>query len=166
VIKQNISLTSDAYELAFQAPNLTGTVQDSVGNSLAMSGKGVDISIQKYVNTNWNWYKNIWISDPAYAIRIDDPGTYRLAVNPYDFDNYSLTYSDNFYVNNSLEVSTNQSSGFSSQLISFNVRLKSNNFNFKVLNPIDESLRASMDEDRVKQIVFSKMVLAKKDTKR
>jgi hypothetical protein len=31
---------------------------------------------------------------------------------------------------------------------------------------MDESLRASMDEDRVKQIVFSKMVLANKETKR
>ena len=171
VIKQNISLTSDAYELAFQAPNITGTVQDSVGNSLAMSGKGVDISIQKYVNTNWNWYKNIWISDPAYSIRIDDPGTYRLAVNPYEFDNYSLTYSDTFYVNNSLEVSTNQSSGFTSQLTSFNIRLKSNNFNFKVLNPIDEKPIASsrlaiykLDNSGAETYYADRYVYSKKDS--
>ena len=37
---------------------------------------------------------------------------------------------------------------------------------YAILNPMDESLRASMDEDRVKQIVFSKMVLANKETKR
>jgi hypothetical protein len=138
VTKQNISLTNDAYELQFQAPNIVGTLQDSTGNILAMSGKGVDVSIQKFTNGNWNWYKNFWLNDPSFAIRIDEAGTYRLAVNPYDFENYSLTYSSSFYVNNSQEASTNSSSGFSSQLTGFNVRLRENNFNFTVLNPIDE----------------------------
>ena len=138
VIKQNISLTGDAFELEFQAPNVKGSILDSAGNSLAMLGKGLDVSVQKYVNSNWNWYKNFWLSDPAFAIRIDEAGTYRLVVNPYDFENYSVTTSSSFYINNSLEASTNQSSGFVIQLTAFNVQLKSNNFNFKVLNPIDE----------------------------
>jgi hypothetical protein len=136
--KQNISLTGDAFELQFQAPNIKGSIQDPSGNLLAMSGKGVDVQVQKLTNSNWNYYKGIWVNDPVIALRIDEPGTYRLVVNPYDFDNYSMTYSANFYVNSSLEASTNESSGFSSQLTNFNVVLKSNNFIYKVLNPIDE----------------------------
>jgi branched-chain amino acid transport system substrate-binding protein len=150
--KQSISITSDAYELEFQAPNVKGTLQDSFGSPLAMAGKGVDLSIQKYVNSNWNWHKNIWLNDPEFTIRIDEPGTYRLAVNPYDFDNYSLTYSANFYVNSALDASASSSSGFTAQLSNFNVLLKSNNFNYKVLNPIDD-----------KPIAFSRVAIYKKD---
>ena len=138
VTKQSISATGNAFELEFQAPNIKGSIQDSSGNLLSMVDKGLDVTIQRFTNSNWNYYKNLWLSDPTFAIRIDEPGTYRLVVNPYDFENYSLTYSPNFYVNNSLEASTSESSGFSAQIANFNVRLKSNNFNFKVLNPIDE----------------------------
>ena len=152
VVKQNVSLTLDAYELEYQAPNVKGSILDSTGNPLAMVGKSLDISIQKFTNSNWNWYKNIWLSEPTFAVRIDDPGTYRLVVNPYDFENYSVTTSSSFYVNNSLEASTNQSSGFVTQLTGFTVQLKSNNFNFKVLNPIDE-----------KPIAFSRVAIFKQD---
>jgi branched-chain amino acid transport system substrate-binding protein len=152
VMKQNISLTGDAYELEFQAPNIKGSILDSTGSALAMSGKGLDISIQKYTSSNWNHYKNIWLSEPTFAVRIDDPGTYRLVVNPYDFENYSLTTSSTFYVNSSLEASTNESSGFATQLTGFNVQMKSNNFNFKVLNPIDE-----------KPIAFSRIAIYKQN---
>ena len=152
VIKQNVSLTGDAYELEYQAPNIKGSILDSTGNALAMSGKGLDVSIQKYTSSNWNWYKNFWLNDPAFAVRIDDPGTYRFVVNPYDFENYSLTTSSTFYVNSSLEASTNESSGFATQLTGFNVQLKSNNFNFKVLNPIDE-----------KPIAFTRIAFYKQD---
>jgi hypothetical protein len=136
--KQNILLTGDAYELQFQAPNIRGNLLDPSGNQLAMSGKGVDVQVQKLTNSNWNYYKGIWVNDPLIALRIDEPGTYRLVVNPYDFDNYSLTYSVNFYVNSNLEASISEASGFSTQLTNFNITLKNNNFNFKVLNPIDE----------------------------
>ena len=152
VIKQNIAITSGVYELEFQAPNIAGTIQDALGNALAMSGKGLDVSVQKYTDGNWNWYKNFWLYDPSFAIRVDEAGTYRLALNPYDFENYSLTYSSNFYVNNSLEASTNASSGFRSQLTDFNVQLKENNFNFKILNPIDE-----------KPVVFTRVAIFKID---
>jgi len=152
VTKQNVSVTSGAYELEFQAPNVKGTLQDAAGGTLAMTGKGLDISIQKYANSNWGYYKNIWLTDPAFAVRIDDPGTYRLVINPYDFENYSVTTSSSFYVNSSLEASTNASSGFAPQLTGFNVQLKSNNFNFKVLNPIDE-----------KPIAFSRLSIYKQD---
>jgi branched-chain amino acid transport system substrate-binding protein len=138
VTKQIISATGNAFELEFQAPNIKGSIQDASGNLLSMVDKGLDVTIQRFTNSNWNYYKNLWLSDPTFAIRIDEPGTYRLVVNPYDFENYSLTYSPNFYVNNSLEASTSESSGFSAQIANFNIRLKSNNFNFKVLNPIDE----------------------------
>jgi hypothetical protein len=138
VTKQSISATGNAFELEFQAPNIKGSIQDSSGNLLSMVDKGLDVTIERFTNSNWNYYKNLWLSDPTFAIRIDEPGTYRMVVNPYDFENYSLTYSSNFYVNNSLEASTSESSGFSAQIANFNVRLKSNNFNFKVLNPIDE----------------------------
>ena len=152
VVKQNVSLTGDAYELEYQAPNIKGSILDSTGNALAMSGKGLDVSIQKYTSSNWNWYKNFWLNDPAFAVRIDDPGTYRFVVNPYDFENYSVTTSSTFYVNSSLEASTNESSGFATQLTGFNVQLKSNNFNFKVLNPIDE-----------KPIAFTRVSFYKQD---
>jgi hypothetical protein len=104
-----------------------------------MAGKGLSLSVQKEINPGqWNYYRNYWVNDPNFELRIDEEGAYRVLVDPYEFENYSRTYSATFYINSNLEVSLTNGSGYVSQLTDLNVRLKGNNFNFQVLNPIDE----------------------------
>jgi branched-chain amino acid transport system substrate-binding protein len=139
VSKQSVSATNGVFELSFQAPQIKGVIQDSQGNQLAMSKKGLSLNIEKEVNPGqWIYYRNYWISDPSFELRIDEAGAYRVAVNPYQFENYSLTYSPTFYINSNFEASLTSGSGFSSQLSNFNIRLIENNLKFQVLNPIDE----------------------------
>ena len=139
VSKQTVSASNDIFELSFQAPQVKGVIQDSQGNQLAMSGKGLSLSIEREVNPGeWNYYRNYWISDPSFELRIDEAGTFRVTIDPYQFENYSLTYSSTFYINSNFEASLTNGSGFASQLSNFNIRLKENNLKFQVLNPIDE----------------------------
>jgi branched-chain amino acid transport system substrate-binding protein len=139
VSKQSVTATNGVFELAFQAPQIKGVVQDSLGNQLSMAGKGLNLTLQKENNPGqWNYYRNYWINDPSFELRVDEEGSYRVLVDPYDFENYSRTYSATFYLNSNLEVSLTNGSGYVSQLTDLNVRLKGNNFNFQVLNPIDE----------------------------
>lgn len=139
VSKQSVTPVNGIYELSFQAPQIKGVVQDSQGNQLAMSGKGLTLNIEKEVNPGqWRYYRNYWINDPNFELRIDEEGAYRIALDPYQFENYSLTYSPTFYISSTFEVSLTNGSGFTPQLPNFNVRLKENNLKFQVLNPIDE----------------------------
>lgn len=139
VSRQSVTPTNGIYELEFQAPQLKGLVQDSLGSQLAMAGKGLSLSLQKEINPGqWNHYRNYWVNDPNIEFRIDEEGTFRVLVDPYDFENYSRTYSSTFYINSNFEVSLTSGSGFVPQIANFNIRLKENNFSFQVLNPIDD----------------------------
>jgi len=139
VSKQAVTATNGIYELVFQAPQIKGQVKDSLGNQLAMAGKGLNIGVQKEISSGkWTYYRNYWVNDPNFELRIDEEGTYRVLVDPYDFEDYSRTYSASFYINSNLEISLTNGSGYVPQLSDFSVRLKGNNFNFQVLNPIDE----------------------------
>jgi hypothetical protein len=139
VSKQTVTASNGIFELSFQAPQIKGLVQDNQGNQLAMADKGLSLSIEKEINPGqWNHYRSYWISDPNFELRIDEEGTYRVAINPYQFENYSLTYSSTFYINSNFEASLSSNSGFASQLANLDIRLKGNNLKFQVLNPIDE----------------------------
>jgi hypothetical protein len=68
-----------------------------------MAGKGLSISLEKEINPGqWNYYRNYWVNDPNFELRIDEEGTYRVLVDPYDFVKYSRTYSAAFYINSNL----------------------------------------------------------------
>lgn len=135
-----ISPVNGVYALSFLPPNMSGSIKNAQGTNVDLSPKGGTIEVQKWTeNQYWSGVRNYWISSTSYEFRIEGEGKYRLYVIPYDNSDYSATYSQEFYVNASNQVSTSATTGFSSSLTNFHVALNTNNLLFKVLNPIDDN---------------------------
>jgi hypothetical protein len=77
------------------------TVSNNVESNLVFTGsQGVDVQVQKKdVNGNFNWYgMSSYRTTPAWSFNFQDVGTYRILANPRGFDDYSWSYSSEFYV--------------------------------------------------------------------
>lgn len=101
--------TSSAIVLRMPKGNLRGRVVDLAGQPAICTGardgswRYVHLQLQK-LNTDRGsyWEYSQWInfncSTARFAEQIDLPGTYRVLLEPQDFDDESLAYSDSFVV--------------------------------------------------------------------
>jgi len=77
------------------------TVANNVESNLIFSDKqGVDVQVQKKdVNGNFNWYgMSSYRTTPTWSFNFTEVGTYRILANPLGFNDYSWSYSSEFYV--------------------------------------------------------------------
>ena len=82
--------------------NITGRITDSAGDPLGnVSGAWTNINVQKLnTNGNWDWTDN-WYnpdSDGYFNVNMEDPGTYRLLVEPNGRQNVTVTLSEQFTI--------------------------------------------------------------------
>lgn len=77
------------------------TVANNVESNLIFADKqGVDVQVQKKdVNGNFNWYgMSSYRTTPTWSFNFTEVGTYRILANPLGFNDYSWSYSSEFYV--------------------------------------------------------------------
>lgn len=135
----SMSKVGGIYDLAFFSPNIKGTFKNSDGTSLSFAtNQSLSAELQIYENSNWNTVGNYWFSAANWQATISRAGKYRFKVNPQSMPNMSTSYSDVFYINSGRKASLNETTGFVDQLVGFDIRVLSNNFNYKVINPIDQ----------------------------
>jgi hypothetical protein len=84
--------------------NITGRITDSAGDPLGnVPGAWTNINVQKLnANGNWDWTDN-WYNpdgDGYFNINMEDPGTYRLRIEPIGRQNATVTFSDQFTITN------------------------------------------------------------------
>jgi hypothetical protein len=84
--------------------NITGRITDSAGDPLGnVSGAWTNINVQKInTNGNWDWTDN-WYNpdgDGYFNINMEDPGTYRLRIEPIGRQNVTVTFSEQFTITN------------------------------------------------------------------
>jgi len=82
--------------------NITGRITDSAGEPLGnVSGAWTNINVQKLNNNgNWDWTDN-WYNpdgDGYFNINMEDPGTYRLRIEPNGRQNATVTFSEQFTI--------------------------------------------------------------------
>jgi hypothetical protein len=135
------SQTNGRWILTGSAPNITGSFTVSSG-SLAFTGnQGISLTVQKYNNGNWEWQNGgSWVRATNYALNITAQGRYRIVANPVNFTEYVMSYSSEFWVNGSAQVSTSQNGTYSDSITAFNIALRAPNLKMKVINPLDNSL--------------------------
>ena len=136
-----LSLTNGRWILTGTAPNITGAFTLASG-SLAFTGnQGISLSTQKYNNGNWEYQNGgTWVRSTNFALNITTQGRYRIVANPINFSDLVQSYSNEFWVNGSSQISTAVDGSYTDSITAFNILLKSPNLKFKVLNPIDNTL--------------------------
>ena len=136
-----LTKTNGRWILTGTAPNITGAFTLGSG-SLAFTGnQGISLSTQKYNNGNWEYQNGgSWVRGTTYALNITAQGRYRIVANPVNFSDLVQSYSNEFWVNGSSQISTAVDGTYTDSITAFNILLKSPNLKLKVLNPIDNTL--------------------------
>lgn len=136
-----LTKTNGRWILTGAAPNITGSFSLSSGSLTFGNNMGISLSVQKYNNGNWEWQNGgSWVQATNFALNITAQGRYRIVANPINFTDLVQSYSNEFWVNGSAQLSTSQNGTYSDSLTAFNILIKSPNLRLKVLNPIDNSL--------------------------
>ena len=82
--------------------NVSGRITDSAGDPLANVARAwTNINVQKLnTNGNWDWTDN-WYqpdADGYFNVNVEDPGTYRLRVEPNGRQNVTVSFSEQFTI--------------------------------------------------------------------
>lgn len=137
------SQSNNRWVVTGATPNITGSFTQAQGSPSLTFGnnQGISLNIQKYNNGNWEFQNGgNWIRSSNFAVNIKVEGRYRLVANPQNFTNLVQSYSDEFWVNSSGNVSKTQNGTYTDSITALTLLLKAPNLKFKVLNPIDSSL--------------------------
>jgi len=99
-----VAKNGDRFVITAGKANITGRVTASDGTPLGnVSNAYTNINVQTLnANGNWDWTSN-WYStdgDGYFNINVEDPGTYRLRVEPSGRTNVTVTVSDQFVITN------------------------------------------------------------------
>lgn len=142
-----VTPSSGVFKLQPSAANLSGSLKDSGGTNNLVFGQnqGVNLSVQKKVNGNWQWTDtNLWRTSAAFGLNINTVGHYRIVAQPQGFTDLAWSYSSEFWAvtaGGGVNLTTVSSSDAgSSSLSSFNVSVKSANLKLKMTDPRDSSL--------------------------
>lgn len=99
----SLTPVNGVYTLELAVPNLTGVIKRPDGTAIDQNdGDWANINLQKYNQefSSWEW-SNKWADmarDGSFGLRVDEDGTYRLRIEPYNIDNASRTFSSQFTV--------------------------------------------------------------------
>ena len=137
--------SGEVWILPAGTPNISGSLltSDGLANVTFMNGQGMNVQVQKFNEIKSNWEgqsNNQWRTAPTFGLNVSGAGRYRLMAWPNGFTDYSITFSSEFFVDGSNNVSTSLAGTYSSTLTNFNIRMNSPNVKFEVKNPIDSSL--------------------------
>lgn len=135
------SQTNGRWILTGAMPNVTGAIKAPNGSSMSFVGdQGVSLNLQKYAVDHWEWTADgIWRQVATWGMQVVDAGRYRIVATPQNLNQYVQSYSSEFWVNSSGEVSTTQGGTYASSLANIDVTLAVPNLNFKVISPFDNS---------------------------
>ena len=142
-----VTASSGVFTLQPAAANLSGLLKDTGGsNNLVFSqNQGVNVSLQKRVNGNWQWSDlNSWRTSASYGFNITSVGHYRLVAQPQGFTDLAWSYSSEFWAvasGGGVNLTTVSSSDAGTSSISnLNISVKSANLKLKITDPRDNSL--------------------------
>jgi hypothetical protein len=99
-----VTKTGSRFVISAGKANITGRVTAPDGTPLGnVPNTYTQINVQKLnAGGNWDWTDN-WYStdgDGYFNVNVEDPGTYRLRVEPYGRQNVTVAFSDQFTVTN------------------------------------------------------------------
>jgi hypothetical protein len=139
-----LTQTNGRWVLTGTAPNITGAFTLATGNLSFTGNQGISLNVQKYNNGNWEYQNGgSWVRSTNYALNITAQGRYRIVANPINFSDLVQSYSNEFWVNGSAQVSTTVDGSYTESITAFNILLKTPNLKMKVLNPLDSTLLSS-----------------------
>lgn len=127
--------------LTGSSPNISGSFTLSTGILTFGDNQGISLSIQKYNNGNWEWQNGgSWVRSTTYALNVTAQGRYRIVASPINFTELVQSYSSEFWVDSSGNVSTAVDGTYVDSITAFSILIKSPNLKLKVINPQDNSL--------------------------
>jgi hypothetical protein len=142
-----VTASAGVFTLQPAAANLSGSLKDSGGTSNLVFGQnqGVNVSLQKRVNGNWEWTElNSWRTSASFGFNITTAGHYRLVAQPQGFTDLAWSYSSEFWAvatGGGVNLTTvSASDAGTSSLSNFNISVKSANLKLKITDPRDNSL--------------------------
>lgn len=142
-----VTASAGVFTLQPAAANLSGSLKDSGGSNNLTFGQnqGVNVSLQKEVNGNWQWTDlNSWRTSPSFGFNVTTVGHYRLVAQPQGFTDLAWSYSNEFWAVSSgggVNLTTVSASDTgSSSLSNLNISVKGANLKLKITDPRDNSL--------------------------
>ncbi len=142
-----VTASNGIFALQPATANLSGSLKDAGGTNNLVFGQnqGVNISLQKEVNGNWQWTDlNSWKTSAAFGFNISTVGHYRLVAQPQGFTDLAWSYSNEFWaVSNGGGVNlttVSASDAGSSSLSNLNISVREANLKLKITDPRDSSL--------------------------
>lgn len=122
-------------------PNLSGTYTNAAGLLTFTGDEGISLQLQKRDSYgNWQWQNGgIWSNSSSWALNVSGAGRYRLIANPYNFDDLVQSFSPEFWVNSSNQLSLTETGTASSSLTNFTILMKTPNLKLSIVNPLNES---------------------------
>ena len=147
VTSGNVSITgkskdgSGKFVLSPAKPNLIGTVKLPDGSVIPFNeSQGIDLQVLK-INSNGDeeWINSMWYGEEStnFGFSLKDEGKYLVRGYLYGITEYSSFKSDYIYVNSSGQISRSQSSGFTSEINDFEIRLVPGNLLIYAKNPLN-----------------------------
>jgi hypothetical protein len=97
-----VGKVNSRFQVKAGSANITGRIVDSEGSPLGnVPNAWTNINVQKLNSSgNWDWTEN-WYNpdgDGYFNINMEDPGTYRLRVEPNGRQNVTVTFSEQFSI--------------------------------------------------------------------
>jgi len=98
-----ITSTEGVFSLALAVPNVTGQVKRPDGTAIdTNNGDWVNLNLQKQGESAFDWgWTNQWAQvarDGSFGLRLEEEGTYRLRLEPFNIQNAAVTLSTSFTV--------------------------------------------------------------------
>ena len=94
--------TNGVFTLPLGIPNVTGVLARSDGTAFQRSNsEWVNLSLQKFTDNSWQYtdYSSNVTNAGEFGFRVEENGTYRLRVSPYNIANAATTISESFIIN-------------------------------------------------------------------
>ena len=143
----NALKSGEIWFLPASSPNIIGTFAKTNGDTLTVAnGQGINLQVQKFNDStgNWDWQNNSqWRTSATFGVSISGAGKYRLVAWPNGFPDYSITFSSEFFVDSSNNVSTSLAGTYLPTLPNLQIRMNSPNVKFEVKNPSDSTLMSN-----------------------
>ena len=97
-----IEKVNSRFQVKAGSANITGRIVDSEGSPLGnVPNAWTNINVQKLnASGNWDWTEN-WYNpdnDGYFNVNMEDPGTYRLRIEPNGRQNVTVTFSEQFTI--------------------------------------------------------------------
>jgi hypothetical protein len=142
-----VTASGGVFALQPSTANLSGSLKDSGGSNNLVFGQnqGVNVSVQKEVNGNWQWTDiGSWRTSASFGLNISTVGHYRLVAQPQGFTDLAWSYSNEFWAvsaGGGVNLTTvSASDAGTSSLSNFNISVKGSNLKLKITDPRDSSL--------------------------